>query len=154
MARDPYLDHLLDSELPCADKPPVNARVNTVLHARADQRGLQLSPFPSRAVLKHEIHELIITAEQIKPGSTVNQIAYLCFFEVLESGILWEGDLLEVNGKPFGYLAGYDFCHMPNHMNIVVQIRETLQTGAELNLTPDDSLRFVFTNGKKDLWGE
>jgi len=152
MPLDPYINRLLDSDLPCADKPPLVARINTVLHARADHRGLELSPFPSRAVLKNEIHELIVTAEEAKPGDSVNQIAYLCFFEVLESGVLWTGDLLEINGKPYGYLAGYDFSHMPNHMNIVIQTREPLQTGFELNLKPDDPLRFVFVHGKKDLW--
>lgn len=154
MSPDPYLNHLLDSDLPCASKAPVSARVNTVLHARADNRGLELCPFPSRAVLKHEIHELIVTTESAKPGSTVDQIAYLCFFEVLDSGMLWAGDLLEINGKPYGYLAGYDFAHMPNHMNIVIQTREQLQTGAELSLSPGDNLNFIFVQGKKDLWGE
>ena len=152
MAPDPYINRLLDSDLPCAAKPPLDARINTVLHARADNRGLELCPFPSRAVLKNEIHELIVTSEDAKPGSTVNRIAYLCFFEVLESGMLWQGDLLEINGKPYGYLAGYDCAHMPNHMNIVIQTRAPLQTGHELNLQPGDTLRFLFVKGKKDLW--
>lgn len=152
MSLDPYLNHLLDSDLPCASKAPVSARINTVLHARADNRGLELVPFPSRAVLKHEIHELIVTAEEVKPGGTVNQIAYLCFFEVLESGMLWSGDLLEINDTSYGYLAGYDFAHMPNHMNIVVQIREPLKTGLEMDLKPGDPLRFIFVHGKQDLW--
>lgn len=152
MSPDPYINKLLDADLPCKAKPPVIARVNTVLHARAEQRGLGLCPFPSRAVLLHEIHELIITAENAKPGDTVDKIAYLCFFEVLGSGMLWAGDVLEINGKPVGYLAGYDFAHMPNHMNIIIQVQEPLRTGYELGMKPGDELRFVFVEGKKNLF--
>jgi hypothetical protein len=146
---DPYIDQLLDQDLPCKAKAPLEGRVNTVLHARAGQRGLELCPFPSRAVLLHEIHELILTAEAAKPKSIVNRIAYLGFFEVTGSGMLWVGDRLEVNGKPLGYLAGYDFSHLPNHMNIVVQVEEPLLTGYEMDIQVGDPLRFVFVNGKR-----
>lgn len=100
--------------------------------------------------VKHEIHELIITAEDAAPNKQVNRIAYLCFFEVLDSGMLWAGDRVEINGKAIGYLAGYDFAHMPNHMNIIVQVSEPLKTGFELDLQPGDSLRFVFMHGKRE----
>ncbi len=151
MSPDPYINKLLDQDLPCKAKPPVVGRVNCVLHARAENRGLELCPFPSRAVLKNEIHELILTAEETAaPGKTVNKISYLAFFEVLESGMLWAGDRLEINGKTVGYLAGYDFAHMPNHMNIVVQTTAELYTGFEAGLNPGDEIRFVFTHGKKD----
>lgn len=151
MSPDPYIHQLLDQELPCKAKPPLVGRINTVLHTRAEKRGLELCPFPSRAVLKNEIHELILTAEETAaPGKTVNKIAYLAFFEVLESGMLWVGDRLEINGEFAGYLAGYDFAHMPNHMNIVVQGSEPLATGFETGLKPGDEVRFVFVHGKKE----
>lgn len=51
MSPDPYINQLLDQDLPCKAKPPVEARINTVLHARSEKRGLELCPFPSRAVL-------------------------------------------------------------------------------------------------------
>ena len=141
---DPYVNQLLDQNLPCREKPPVEAQVNTVLHARADKRGMELCPYPSRAVLKYEIHELIITADEAGPGKLVNRIAYLCFFEVLNSGMLWVGDRLEINGRTVGTLAGYEFAHMPNHMNIIIQAAEPLQTGFELGLHPGNPVRFVF----------
>lgn len=144
MCPDPYINKLLDQDLPCKAKPPVVAQVNTVLHARAEKRGLILCPFPSRAVLQHEIHELIITAEPASPNCQVDRIAYVCFFEVLNSGMLWAGDRVEINGKPAGILAGYDFAHMPNHMNIILQATEPLQTGFEQGLQPGDEIRFIF----------
>ncbi|NPV86100.1 MAG: hypothetical protein HPY45_08840 [Anaerolineae bacterium] len=150
MSPDPYVDKLLDQDLPCKDKLPVRAKVSCVLHARSAARGLELCPFPSRAVLKHEIHELILTTEDAAPGKTVNNISYLCFFELLQSGMLWVGDRVEVNGKLIGYLAGYDFSHLPNHMNMIVQVKGDLRTGYELGLKPDDEIVFVFVHGKRN----
>jgi hypothetical protein len=141
---DPYINKLLDQELPCKEKSVVTGRINCILHARAEQRGLELCPFPSRALLKHEIHELILTAEPASPGKTVNKIAYLGYFEVEEGGVLWVGDQVEINGSPTGFLAGYDLTHFPNHMNIVIQTQEPLQTGFEQGLQVGAAIRFRF----------
>ena len=142
---DPYQNQLLNTVSPCAAHFPVPGRIVCILHARAEARGLSLAPFPSRAVLQHEIHELIITAEQAAPGQTVNRIAYLAFFEVLESGILWAGDTLRLGEQTLGQLIGYDMTHMPNHMNIIVRVSEPLKTGLELGLQLGQSLRFEHT---------
>jgi hypothetical protein len=128
----------------------VIAKVNCVLHARAANRGLTICPFPSRAVIKHEIHELILTSEDASPGTVVNNISYLCFFEILESGMLWAGDRVECKDTFIGCLMGYDFAHMPNHMNIITQIKGDLYTGYEAGLKPGDELKFTFTHGKID----
>ncbi len=144
MPKDPYLDRLLDHAMPCTAKEPVMARVSAVLHARAENRGLILAPFPSRAVLKHEIHELILTEEAAGPGSRIERIAYVCFFEVAGSGVLWQGDKVSINGQNIGALAGYEFSHMPNHMNIIVKAGKQNQTGFELNLKPGDPIEFRF----------
>ena len=143
---DPYVNKLLDTAHPCAAKSTVEGRINCVLDARAPQRGLELCPYPSRAVLTHEIHELIITAEATAaPNATVNAIAYLGYFEVLQGGVLWVGDRVDVDGKPIGVLAGYDLTHFPNHMNIIIRIEEPLYTGFEVGLKPGASIAFTFT---------
>jgi hypothetical protein len=151
MSVDPYIHHLLDSENPCTAKPPLTGKICVVLHARAEARGLELCPYPSRALLKHEIHELILTAEsEAKPGAKVNKIAYLGYFEVLESGVLWVGDRVDINSRPIGFLAGYDLTHFPNHMNIVIRVSEPLYTGAEANLDLGAEIRFVFTGSHQN----
>lgn len=145
MSVDPYTGKKLDTPFPCADKATVPGRVCAVLDARALERGLQLAPFPSRAVLKHEVHELILTAEAAAgPGAWVNQIAYLAFFEVLQSGILWAGDRVLIGGREVGRLAGYDLTHFPNHLNIIVKTSAKLLTGLEMGINLDDPLEFVF----------
>ena len=145
MPSDPYVNKLLDNSKPCTAKAPVSTRVSAVLHARAEKRGLVLAAFPSRAVLKNEIHELILTEEDAAPGSTVDRIAYACFFEVLGSGILWQGDEVIINGLSIGLLAGYEFSHLPNHMNIIVKVPATASTGQEMKLNPGDPIEFRFS---------
>jgi len=113
---------------------------------------LELCPYPSRAILKDEVHELIITAEEsAAPTKTVNKIAYLGYFTVRESGVLWVGDRISINDKFIGYLAGYDLTHFPNHMNVIILVKGTLFTGLEAKLNPGDSIEFTFVQGKK-IW--
>lgn len=150
MSPDPYINNLLDQEIPCKDKTVVSGKLVCILHARAEERGLELIPFPSRAVLKHEVHELILTAEDsARPKSIVNNISYLGYFEIEESGVLWAGDQVSVDGKPIGILAGYDLTHFPNHMNIVIKITGELYTGWEAGLKPGAPITFTFTQGQK-----
>jgi len=143
VSRDPYINNLLDKAVPYSAKNPVIGRVVCVLQVRAEKRGLELCPYPSRAVLKDEIHEVILTAEDAGPGKTVNQIAYLGYFEVLEGGVLWVGDSVSVDGLEIGRLAGYDLTHFPNHMNIIIQVQGALQTGLESGYQPGVQIAFT-----------
>lgn len=145
MSPDPYADKKLSVKYPCADKSIVNGKICVILDARAQNRGLELVQFPSRGVEKYQIHEIILTAEpQAGPGTTVNNISYLCFFEVLDSGVLWVGDKVVVGGKEIGTLAGYDMTHFPNHMNIIVKIDGDLFTGLEGGFKVGMPISFVF----------
>ncbi|MHB0924102.1 MAG: DUF6917 domain-containing protein [Bellilinea sp.] len=144
-ARTPYADNKLDTRYSCAAKSDVNGELRVILDARANNRGLELMQFPSRAVVKHEIHEIILTAEPTAaPGAVVNHIAYLGYFEVLTNGVLWVGDKVMINGKLIGTLAGYDMTHFPNHLNIVIKIEGELYTGLEAGFKVDMPLQFVF----------
>ncbi len=145
MCPDPYVNKLLNKELPCTEKTDVVGRVNCTLHARAEERGLELAPFPSRAILTGEIHELILTVEEAAPGARVNRIAYLGFFEITAGGILWAGDNVYLDGVLIGRLAGYDLTHWPNHFNIIVRASEPLLTGHEMGVHSGAELRFVFS---------
>ena len=148
MPKDPYKDNLF-KDSPYASKTPVIGSLVCILDAELPERGLELSPFPSRAILKHEIHELILTDEtQATSGSSVNHIAYLGFFEVLQGGILLKGDELKISGKTIGYLAGFDFTHLPNHMNLVIQTDQPLQTGFARGLSCGDPVTFTFISGR------
>ncbi len=145
MSPDPYAANKLDTKYPCAKKGTVHGKLCVVLDARASNRALELVKFPSRAVLKNEIHELILTAEATaEPGSIVNTISYLGYFEVLESGVIWAGDKVMIGAIEVGTLAGYDLTHFPNHMNIVIKTDRALFTGLEANLEVGLPVTFVF----------
>lgn len=145
MSPDPYAAKALSTKYPCADKTLVKGKLCVILDARAGSRGLELVMYPSRAVLKNEIHEIILTAEEgVAPGAVVNDISYLGYFEVLESGVIWVGDKVMVGEREVGTLAGYDMTHFPNHMNIIIKINGSLFTGLEAGFKVGDPISFVF----------
>jgi hypothetical protein len=145
MSTDPYAANKLDTKYPCADKIPVNGKLCVILDARASDRGLELADYPSRAVLKDEVHELILTAESIPgPGSKVNKIAYLGYFIVRASGVLWVGDQVLIGRREIGVLAGYDMTHFPNHMNIIIKTNGDIYTGLEAGFKLGAPVSFVF----------
>jgi len=126
-----------------AENRPVEGEVVTVLDSLHEARGLNLIPTYSRALPKDSIHELIATDEAEKrPGQTVYRIAYLAFFEVSRGGCIVVGETLLVGGRPVGTVVGFDETHEPNHVNIVVGVRER-QTGRQLNFSVSNKLCFV-----------
>ncbi|MEM5774575.1 MAG: hypothetical protein AAGU05_06195 [Anaerolineaceae bacterium] len=151
MSLDPYVDKAVNHPPnPCYDKLPVIGIVNTILQARNDKRAMQLSPYPSRAFQKHEIHELIITPEMgAGPNATVNNVIYFCFFEMETSGVLWVGDTVEADGEVIGTVAGYDFTHLPNHMNIILKSDQFLKTGREAGVKLGSKIKFTFNPANK-----
>ncbi len=117
---DPYTSNKVTSSA-YADKVPLEGNVVAVLRGHVADRGLVLIPQPSRAVIRGEVHEVILTSEQASPGSRVGAITYLAFVEFLSGGVLLSGDKVLVDGKEIGEVAGFDMSHFPNHMNIVVR---------------------------------
>ncbi len=122
---------------------PVEGEVVTVLDSTHESRGLKLISTYSRALQKNSIHELIATDETGgKPGGTVNRIAYLAFFEVSRGGCLIIGETLFVDDQPVGEIIGYDETHEPNHLNIVIGVKQR-QTGPQLKISPGSKIKFV-----------
>jgi hypothetical protein len=106
---------------PYVAKSPVSGRVVAVLRGVTEQRGLQILEHRSRAVPVGEIHELMITDEQVDRNSTVNRVALLAFFEVTEGGVLLVDDQVTIGDDVVGVLAGFDETHMPNHQNVCLR---------------------------------
>lgn len=130
MSNDPYKTGMFKVD-PYWKKSPLQGQLVVVLDGQYDNRGLELIPQPSRALQKHEIHELILTDElEAVSGKLVNRIAYLGFMEILEGGVMVIGDEVRVGGKLVGTVAGFDATHMPNHLNIVIKAADR-STGRE-----------------------
>jgi len=140
--KDPYQAGLFSSN-PYYAKTDIVGRLNVVLSGKLENRELSLIKQISRCVLKHEIHELILSDEDsIGPGSTVNKIAYLGFFEIVQGGVLTAGDSVYCAGRLIGTLAGFDETHMPNHLNIVIK-SDTRQSGEEQGVNLSDEIAFI-----------
>ncbi len=135
---DPYKKGMFKAN-PYAKKKPLKGNLVVVLDGKYDERGLQLIPQPSRCLVADEVHEIILTDEDKKPGDTVNKIAYIGFFTVKESTVIIVGDEVKINEQVIGKIAGFDETHMPNHYNIVIYGNDRI-SGNERSLNLNDEV--------------
>jgi hypothetical protein len=140
---DPYKSGVLEKIWkPFHDKRIITSQVVAVLRGKIDNRELRLIKEKSRALIKGEIHELILTDEMnARPGDTVNNIAYVSFVEINAGGVLLSGDELVCERGVIGKVIGFDETHMPNHLNIVLSDKK-MKDGTELGLSVDDQMNF------------
>jgi hypothetical protein len=104
------------------DRRPVLGEIVALLHIIFQDRGLKLIQAKSRALLKNEIHELMITDEEgAAPGGGADRVSAIAFFEVRQGGLAVVGDEVTIAGRALGALVGFDVTHMPNHMNVLVK---------------------------------
>lgn len=138
--KDPYASGMF-SENPYFAKSDIQSSVVVILQGKLEERGLQIIKPISRGVRKYEVHELIITDEEVQAGGTVNKIAYLGFVEIQQGGVITIGDEVIWGGKVIGHIAGFDETHMPNHQNIVIHSSQRF-TGVECGLGLSDGITF------------
>jgi len=104
------------------DRRQVLGGIVALLHITFQDRGLKLIQARSRALLRDEIHELMITDEEgAAPGGGADRVSAIAFFEVRRGGLAVVGDEVTIGGRALGTLAGFDMTHMPNHMNVLVK---------------------------------
>ncbi len=141
MNLDPY-DRGMIKNSPYVKKRVIKGNIIAILDSIIEKRGLNLITPRSRVAKKGEIHELIATEEaEASPGKIVNNVAYVCFFEVSEGGVIVRGDEVYISGKFIGKIAGFDDTHMPNHQNIVLYT-DKKKTGLELKINLDENILF------------
>ena len=150
MSKEPHAGGILD-KYPYIDKRDVVGQVVCILDVRSENRGMELSIHPSRAVPKGEIHELVATDDpQARPGKVVDRVAYIGFFEVEKGGIILVNDRVTVEGQEIGQVVGFDFTHVPNHLNILIRTA-TPMTGPELGLKLGGRVVFSMQVQRKDI---
>jgi len=145
---EPYASGMIKKS-PYAKKKIVKGNIVVILDFATKERGLNLIKPQSRAVKKNEIHEIMTTAEKgAAPGEVVNDVAYVGFFEVEESGVIVTGDSVYSGAKLIGEVVGFDDTHMPNHQNIVLYSSKD-KTGTELKINLDDKILFKMAESRK-----
>jgi hypothetical protein len=140
MPRDPYAAGLVEPKA-FPRKRDVVGQFVVVSRNRIDGRLLELIEPRTRCLNRYEVHELIVTDEDARPGGQVENVAYWGFFETEQGGVLQVGDLVEVNGRVLARLAGFDLSHAPNHLNIVLRA-ESRTTGFEHDFQLGDRVIF------------
>lgn len=121
MPVEPYKNRMIKKDT-FFEKKAVIGELIAVSGANLKSRGLKLIAPWTRAVLKNQIHELILTDEpDAKPGGKVERVFYIGFFEIKVGGIIMVADKVRIGGKLIGFVAGFDETHMPNHLNIVIK---------------------------------
>lgn len=138
MAETPYDPDLITPSV-YGNRRPVLGEVVALLHITFEERGLRLIQARSRALLRDEIHELMITDEEdAAPGGGADRVSAISFFEVNRGGLAVVGDDLVLDGERLGGIAGYDMTHMPNHMNILVKTgsleRPPIRVGSKIEI--------------------
>lgn len=121
---------------------PVQGRIVVVLRGITERRGLRLEAHRSRATPLHEIHELMVTDEPADTSTVVDRVGLIGFFEVQQGGVMLVGSSVYLGDSLLGTVAGFDETHMPNHINICLQV-DDLTDGEQLGLQPGDIVRFV-----------
>lgn len=108
-------------------------RILAVMDHKRDDRIFKLEDYKTRCVKKHEMHELIIIDDETQNKGA----SYIGFIEILSSGVICEGMKININNKYIGEIIGFDYRHMPNHLNIIIK-NSVKKTGIEMKLKPMD----------------
>ncbi len=98
----------------------VTGETVTVIDVIFDSSTIDLSDNWSRAVPRGDIHEIMLW----NPDAEEDNAAAIAFIEVTQGGNIVNGDAVNIDGLKIGELAGFDYNHMPNHMNLVVKVND------------------------------
>ncbi|RJQ07116.1 MAG: hypothetical protein C4551_07235 [Bacillota bacterium] len=135
MSGEPYSNTLV-GYVPECRKAELRFTVSAVLANSVKGRNLKLVEPPTRAVPAGAVVEMVCTTESVRPGQLVRDVAYLCFAEATESGVLVTGDRIRA-GELRGVVLGFNEAHAPNHINVVIGATQAA-SGRSLGFEPGD----------------
>jgi uncharacterized protein YuzE len=128
------------------ERRPVKGEVVTVIDVTFNSSGIDLSEAWSLAVPKGDIHEIMVwnPLEEAEEDA-----AAIAFIEITQGGNIVNGDEVRIDGEEVGQLAGFDYNHMSNHMNIVVETKSIeipLTLGSIVEFIPNPMLPLLEEN--------
>lgn len=126
-----------------ARKRPVETALVVVSPTSYENRHLELIQPISRAMLQHEIHELMVTdGSEAAEKEYIDNVGVLGFVEIQNGGVIAVDDEVTINDESFGQVIGFDATHVPNHYNIVIQA-ESVASGISCELELGSDVRFL-----------
>lgn len=115
--------------------------VKLLTHTRTE-RGMTLADYATRCVLRGEIHELVTTDQRdAVAGDRIDRVGFVGFVELENGGVVERGDVALSGGVEFGRVLGFDDCHFPNHLNVLIA-SDRLLTATELEAVVGGEIRF------------
>jgi hypothetical protein len=153
LSREPYQANKIPDHWPHSPKRIVTGKLVAISGLRLINRGTELMYPRSRALPKYSIVEITATDEnQAAPGSEVNSVLYIGFFEVDQGGIVVSGESVSIGGVEIGHIAGFSGIHDPNHLNIIIRgntsfVSKHMTDAADRSMVPldfslEESIRF------------
>ena len=117
-----------------SSKSSIKFRIKAVMKNKRIDRKLKLSEYVTRCINKNQLHEFLIANDwNNDKNKLLNDISYIGFMECTECGVIEIGDTIsDDKGIIVGTVIGFDYTHMPNHMNIVLKSASE-ETGKERN---------------------
>lgn len=121
-------------------KRDVRTNVVRLLFHETLHRGMRLAPAGSACVRAGDIHELVVTRDDVDDAEAlIDHIAYVGFLEFTDPAMLTRGDTFWYGEELLGWFAGYDESHLPNHLNLILH-GPRLVTAEDLDLRPGDTI--------------
>jgi hypothetical protein len=127
------------------ERRPVIGEVVTVIDVTFGSSVIDLAESWSRAVIRNDVHEIMLWS----PLEEGDDAAAVAFIEITQGGNIVNGDEVRLDGEAIGSLAGFDYNHMPNHMNIVVETNSLeipLTLGSIIEFIPNPMLPLLDEN--------
>jgi predicted dehydrogenase len=124
-------------------KQPLGATLVKLLFHSRDERRMRLSRWSSRCVRAGDVHELVTTTDRPRrSGDRVDRVGFLGFATFPAAGVIERGDRVYAGERLVGTVAGFDECHAPNHLNILIDFDRVL-TAADLDLAVGAEITFM-----------
>jgi L-arabinose 1-dehydrogenase len=123
-------------------KAPLGATLVKLLFHSSENRGMRLAPWRSRCVRAGDVHEIVLTTDEPEHADgRIDRVGFLGFAAFAASGVLERGDEVMLGDRRLGTVCGFDECHAPNHLNVLVHA-DGLHTAGDLDAAVGDDLRF------------
>lgn len=131
-----------EERLRMPSKRPLAAHLVKLMFHTRQERGMALSPWGSRAIRAGDVHELVTTTDRPRrAGDRIDHVGFIGFAAFARPGLIERGDEVWVGDRRVGTVAGFDECHAPNHLNVVVDA-DRLCSAGELDAAVGQEVRF------------
>ena len=74
-------------------------------------------------------------------GDRIDRVGFVGFVELERGGVVERGDVAVADGVEFGRVLGFDDCHFPNHLNVLIE-SDRLLTSADIGAGVGAEIRF------------